>query len=216
MDDIAEVFKSAGTNGAQSVFKKPVLIGKRPGTKSSERAPSKPPYNQNNDMLKQNASIDINGSKSEEKNIQLSVNKSEPESILGPGQTSVPKPNLISLKNVNLNYTPPPSSIVCELPYNLEVIKDGVIIQTEDLKNSPKPFFVFGRLPACDVVLQHPSISRYIVVKKFIDTKTIKLFLLLFAIHILSGTMLCCSTKWMRNIKGGGIYLTLKVLMEHT
>nr|CAG4636820.1 EOG090X026V [Ceriodaphnia reticulata] len=50
---------------------------------------------------------------------------------------------------------------ICGLPYQLEVIKDGVIVQTNDLKDSTKSFFVFGRLPACDIVLQHPSISRY-------------------------------------------------------
>ena len=43
--------------------------------------------------------------------------------------------------------------------FHLEILKNGCIISTVDLKD--KPFYVFGRLPLCDVVLEHPSISRY-------------------------------------------------------
>ena len=43
--------------------------------------------------------------------------------------------------------------------FNLEILKNGCIISTTDLND--KAFYVFGRLPLCDVVLEHPSISRY-------------------------------------------------------
>lgn len=43
--------------------------------------------------------------------------------------------------------------------YSLEVLKNGCIISNIDLAN--KPFHVFGRLPNCDVSLEHPSVSRY-------------------------------------------------------
>lgn len=40
------------------------------------------------------------------------------------------------------------------------LIKDGVELDPLDL--SSLPFYTFGRLPACDVVLDHPSISRFV------------------------------------------------------
>ena len=43
--------------------------------------------------------------------------------------------------------------------FNLEVLKNGCIISTLNLNE--KAYHVFGRLPSCDVVLEHPSISRH-------------------------------------------------------
>ena len=43
--------------------------------------------------------------------------------------------------------------------FSLEVLKNGCIISTLDLND--KAYHVFGRLPLCDVVLEHPSVSRY-------------------------------------------------------
>ena len=43
--------------------------------------------------------------------------------------------------------------------YCVEVLKNGKIIDT--IKLSDKSFYIFGRLPACDVPMEHPSISRY-------------------------------------------------------
>ncbi|XP_053658177.1 kanadaptin [Anopheles marshallii] len=44
--------------------------------------------------------------------------------------------------------------------YSLEVEKNGVII--EEIKQlQSKPFWLFGRLPNCDVNMAHPTISRY-------------------------------------------------------
>ncbi|XP_066251249.1 kanadaptin [Euwallacea similis] len=50
-------------------------------------------------------------------------------------------------------------------PYVLEVLKNGSIIETVDLMK--KPFWVFGRLPHCDVSMQHPTISRYHAVLQY-------------------------------------------------
>ena len=42
---------------------------------------------------------------------------------------------------------------------NLEVFKEGQIIESITLEN--KPYYVFGAHPQkCDVILKHPSISR--------------------------------------------------------
>uniref|UniRef100_T1IWV6 FHA domain-containing protein n=1 Tax=Strigamia maritima TaxID=126957 RepID=T1IWV6_STRMM len=49
--------------------------------------------------------------------------------------------------------------------YKLEVIKNGVIVNTIDLNT--KPFYVVGRLNTCDIVLEHPSVSRHHAVIQF-------------------------------------------------
>lgn len=48
--------------------------------------------------------------------------------------------------------------------YNLSVIKNGVEIDTINLL---KPFVTFGRLPTCDIHLEHPSVSRYHAVLQY-------------------------------------------------
>ena len=58
-----------------------------------------------------------------------------------------------------LPYKEPSWSGIPEELYSLEVLKNGCIISTIDLTS--KPFHVFGRLPNCDVSLEHPSVSRY-------------------------------------------------------
>ncbi|KAM8787063.1 kanadaptin [Rhynchonycteris naso] len=43
--------------------------------------------------------------------------------------------------------------------YNLEALKGGTILGTRSLKGTS--YCLFGRLPSCDVCLEHPSVSRY-------------------------------------------------------
>ncbi|KAF7655758.1 hypothetical protein LDENG_00051070 [Lucifuga dentata] len=45
------------------------------------------------------------------------------------------------------------------VPYELEVLKNGAIVDKVPLTHGS--YFVVGRLPVCDVSLEHPSISRY-------------------------------------------------------
>ena len=52
-----------------------------------------------------------------------------------------------------------------EQAFSLSVIKNGTIIDELDL--SGKAYLVFGRLPSCDVQLDHPSISRYHAVLQY-------------------------------------------------
>ncbi|KAG7282545.1 hypothetical protein CRUP_001120 [Coryphaenoides rupestris] len=54
---------------------------------------------------------------------------------------------------------PPWGGVASELPYELEILKNGAIVDTLPLTRSS--YFVVGRLPVCDVSLEHPSISRY-------------------------------------------------------
>ena len=80
-----------------------------------------------------------------QKGIQLS------ESASGEKKEKVPE---LKYKEPWWSATPP-----AEENFSLEVLKDGCIILTLDLND--KAYHVFGRLPLCDIVLEHPSISRY-------------------------------------------------------
>ncbi|CAJ1074079.1 kanadaptin [Xyrichtys novacula] len=59
-----------------------------------------------------------------------------------------------------LPYTEPPwGGTAPEISYALEILKNGTIVDTVPLTH--RSYFVVGRLPVCDVSLEHPSISRY-------------------------------------------------------
>ena len=71
-----------------------------------------------------------------------------------------------NLSDLNFPYSepawsgePPPGM------YQLLVIKNGIEIDTIDL--STKSFSLCGRLPSCDISLEHPSISRYHAVLQY-------------------------------------------------
>ena len=75
------------------------------------------------------------------------------------------------LKSVSIPYKEPtwggldpPSSGNETSLYSLEELKNGVIIATHQLSKS---FQVVGRLPTCDIQLEHPSLSRYHAVLQF-------------------------------------------------
>ncbi|PIO70560.1 FHA domain protein [Teladorsagia circumcincta] len=70
----------------------------------------------------------------------------------------------MSIVHPELHYTPPPWASVPEpgQGYKLEVVKNGTIVGYFDLDiRKHSTFVVIGRLPNCDVILDHPSISRY-------------------------------------------------------
>jgi len=67
-----------------------------------------------------------------------------------------------------LPYEKPEWSDIPKKKYSLEVIKNGVIIETLNVPKNEE-FIVLGRLPLCDVQMDHPSISRYHAVIQFSD-----------------------------------------------
>lgn len=67
-----------------------------------------------------------------------------------------------------LPYEKPEWSDIPKNNYSLEVIKNGVIIETLNVPKNEE-FIVLGRLPLCDVQMDHPSISRYHAVIQFSD-----------------------------------------------
>ncbi|XP_055956876.1 kanadaptin [Patella vulgata] len=56
-------------------------------------------------------------------------------------------------------YKEPSWSGLPEPGYSFEILKNGAIIENIELKD--KAFYMFGRLPSCDVTMEHPSLSRY-------------------------------------------------------
>uniref|UniRef100_A0A1A7WEG5 Solute carrier family 4 (Anion exchanger), member 1, adaptor protein n=2 Tax=Iconisemion striatum TaxID=60296 RepID=A0A1A7WEG5_9TELE len=79
------------------------------------------------------------------------------------------KPKVAPVKAGNVPpvpYTEPPwGGPPSDIPYSLEILKNGTIVDTVPLTHSS--YFVVGRLPVCDVSLEHPSISRYHAVIQF-------------------------------------------------
>ncbi len=59
----------------------------------------------------------------------------------------------------SIPYTAPDWSETSPGNYYFDVLKGGVMKNTIDLDK--KPFYLFGRMEGCDVIMEHPSISRY-------------------------------------------------------
>ncbi|XP_051502177.1 kanadaptin-like [Myxocyprinus asiaticus] len=64
-----------------------------------------------------------------------------------------------------LPYTEPPWGSVPDISYSFELLKNGSILDAVPL--TQRSYFVVGRLPVCDVSLEHPSISRYHAVVQY-------------------------------------------------
>ncbi|ORX49918.1 SMAD/FHA domain-containing protein [Hesseltinella vesiculosa] len=64
-----------------------------------------------------------------------------------------------------LKYEKPEWGDVATFDYSLEVLKGGVSISK--IHGPKKDMVTFGRLPLCDVIMEHPSLSRYHAVLQF-------------------------------------------------
>ena len=62
-------------------------------------------------------------------------------------------------QSTQVPYNTPSWCSKCAENYFFEILKNGVIKGTIDL--TEKSSFLFGRLEGCDVIMEHPSISRY-------------------------------------------------------
>lgn len=104
--------------------------------------------------------------------LTLARPKTQPEDIKPPEEEKdttlcpdVDRPSASKDSAYSLPYNEPTWSSAPPELYSLTVIKHGTVI--EQMKLSHKPFHVFGRLPSCDVQLEHPSISRYHAVLQY-------------------------------------------------
>ncbi|XP_064484632.1 kanadaptin-like [Ornithodoros turicata] len=136
-DDSSEVSSSDARPSKES-FKLPILTGPRPGKQKSLKTGAKPLPECTDLPLPSSASEDF---------------EKEPESSSSSKPTSS-----------NIPYEEPPWSGIPDRPYSFQVLKSGVIVSSVDLD---KPFMVVGRKEDCDIVMEHPSISRYHAVVQY-------------------------------------------------
>ena len=149
MDDSAEaeVFNRSQDNSGMPVFKKPVIVGKRPGI-------SKLPVPAEEKKLEDSPSSTISK--------QAAIEPANSKDMLVKADKKIESSNKVAGgPTVDVvNYKEPKWSGLCgDTTFSLEIIKNGIIVQNEDL--TLRPYFVIGRLPACNIVLEHPSVSRY-------------------------------------------------------
>lgn len=97
---------------------------------------------------------DENPSTSVIKNCSKAVSKLSPAEQLQQSRIAIP-------------YKEPPWGGICEDEYKCEVLKNGTIVDSIKLDKS---YIVFGRLPSCDVPMEHPSLSRHHAVLQFCTT----------------------------------------------
>lgn len=63
----------------------------------------------------------------------------------------------------------------CQSWWSLEVIKNGNVVEEISLPRD-KPFLTVGRLPLCDITMEHPSVSRYHAILQFREEGHLFLF----------------------------------------
>ena len=104
-------------------------------------------------------------------NIEALIESNEETSIIKPtpvepvSSKPTKSPAEISKANsIPLPYQEPSWGGIPENKYFLEVLKTGTIVDTIQLQG--KSFFTVGRLENCDIILEHPSLSRYIIYTK--------------------------------------------------
>lgn len=157
-------------------FKKPAIFAapsfsvKKSGGLNSEERPTEGPKNKDHN-------IEHDQSPSEPRDT-----KQDPTNCPSNERTDAPKPRVDNAKSKDIRskiptrlpptgkfpplpYTEPPWGSVPDVSYSFELLKNGAILDTVPL--SQRSYFVVGRLPVCDVSLEHPSISRYHAVLQY-------------------------------------------------
>ncbi|KAF9902193.1 Kanadaptin [Linnemannia zychae] len=84
----------------------------------------------------------------------------QPQQLQQPPQPSGPPPNAPPLK-----YQKPAWSGYPNQQFFFEVIKNGVVV--DKIQAPLKEFLTIGRLPMCDLEMEHPSLSRYHAIIQF-------------------------------------------------
>ncbi|XP_029837936.2 kanadaptin [Ixodes scapularis] len=153
-DDGSEV-SSSNPDPQRVPFKMPLLIGPRPGKQKFLKSGAKP--------LAQ--CIDLPQPSDSPEPGQEPGNLPDHGSGPDPGVSPVSRSSETLVSTcAGVPYTEPPWSGVPDREYSFQVIKNGVIQASVALD---KPFLVVGRKEDCDVVMEHPSVSRYHAVVQF-------------------------------------------------
>lgn len=166
----------------EDTFKKPALFAAPSLTskRSSVAAPSKPTAAETKHLKADNeaevvdtTSGETNDVVNESKTTEKGQEEDKKLKDVAPVKTKPEaKPRVLPAKGPPagkfppIPYTEPPwGGLAPDIPYALEILKNGTIVDTVPL--TQKSYFVVGRLPVCDVSLEHPSISRYHAVVQY-------------------------------------------------
>jgi len=153
-EKIAKTSSKPKSDSEIPVFKTPVIIGKRPGGRKVTNS-----NNQDSNKSSSEPTVDSVAGESPESDIKENVTEvidSKKELVVEKTQALK---STIADKPHSIPYKEPTWSGHCSEQYNVEIIKNGVVLTHLDV--TTKPYFVLGRLSNCDLVLEHPSISRY-------------------------------------------------------
>ncbi|KAJ8921638.1 hypothetical protein NQ315_010547 [Exocentrus adspersus] len=158
---------ASGDVKAEEIFKKPVLIGKvgcLPRKIQCQGNPKPECNNRESNSVENFQSTSISGaaecsdSKKDDSEAKILVTQSNKQSL----DNSVP----LSYKEPSWGGLPQSNGKA----YAFEVLKNGTIIETVNLME--RSFWVFGRLPSCNICMQHPTISRYHAVLQYRSEST--------------------------------------------
>lgn len=133
-------------------FKVPSLKLIRPINEFSEDKETKTDTN----LESSSENVDVKSSKSLQPK-QQSLTKLSPAELLRQSEIPIP-------------YKEPSWGGTCKEKYLFEIVKSGTVINKLDL--STKSYFIFGRLPSCDVPMEHPSLSRHHAVVQYCTKKS--------------------------------------------
>ncbi|KAF9292488.1 Kanadaptin [Linnemannia elongata] len=143
--------------GDEGVFAMPAAPVKRATSASGSMPPPPPPLfpkDQSKESSKP-SSTDADGSAPPQEQQQQQQQSNKPS-----GGPSGPPANAPPLK-----YQKPAWSGYPNQQFFFEVIKNGVLV--DKIKAPLKEFLTIGRLPMCDLEMEHPSLSRYHAVIQF-------------------------------------------------
>lgn len=174
-DGVKQDLTSSNEN-TDDPFKKPVIfvapsltVKKPAGSKSTKK-----PTEELSSSRSENNDTDLD-TKHQQSSAKPTVPLDHPSSERSEAQQVQPKPKDIrpkipaklppAGKFPPVPYTEPPWGSVPDISYSFELLKNGAILDTVPLTQSS--YFVVGRLPVCDVSLEHPSISRYHAVVQY-------------------------------------------------
>ncbi|XP_013865425.1 kanadaptin [Austrofundulus limnaeus] len=141
----------------EDTFKKPAFFAAPSNKRIAPSASAEPSRSENN----KNGAADRTGETvQDDKPVDKCQRQDQNVEKDRGGEVKPKVPSVKAGKFPPIPYTEPPwGGPPPDTPYSLEILKNGTVVDTVPLTNIS--YIVVGRLPVCNVSLEHPSISRY-------------------------------------------------------